>query len=303
MRAQDVLPDDVNEVEVGGITVRKGSVGAFLANARVLQDLTASTEARTAAVGHIEALAPALRALGLFDVLEVRDPQLRALVALPAPAPSAPAPGPGRTDAPDLNALYAPPSEMIQKAVLDRLIGFHESYLKAATFFCLATGSGQGLDASPRGGPPGFVHVLDAHTVAFADWPGNNRIESLRNLERDDRVGMLFIFPGLEVFLRINGRGRVSTAPELLAELAEQGRTPKAATVVAITEVLMHCGKAVNCARLWAPASQVDRTALPTVGQMLSELTRLGGATAPIGDEQVGQINAHYDHEVRHALY
>lgn len=296
MRAQDVLPDHVNEVEVGGITVRKGSVGAFLANARVLQDPTAPAAARAAAAGDIQALAPALRALGLFEVLEVRDPHLRALVAPPAA-------GPGRPDAPDLDALYSPPSEMIQKAVLDRLIGFHESYLKAATFFCLATGSGEGLDASARGGPPGFVHVLDAHTVAFADWPGNNRIESLRNLERDDRVGMLFIFPGLEVFLRINGHGRVSTAPELLAELAEQGRTPKAATVVAITEVLMHCGKAVNRARLWAPASQVDRTALPTVGQMLAELTRLGGATAPIGDEQVGQINANYDHEVRHALY
>lgn len=296
MRAQDVLPDHVNEVEVGGVTVRKGSVGAFLANARVLQDPCASAGARAAAAGDIEALAPALRALGLFDVLEVRDPQLRALVAGP-PANAA------RAEAPDLDALYAPPSEMIQKAVLDRLIGFHEQYLKAATFFCLATGSVQGLDASPRGGPPGFVHVLDAHTVAFADWPGNNRIESLRNLERDDRVGMLFIFPGLEVFLRINGHGRVSTAPELLAELAEQGRTPKTATVVAITEVLMHCGKAVNRARLWAPASLVDRHSLPTVGQMLAEFTRLGGATTQIGDEQVGQINAHYDHEVRHALY
>lgn len=296
MRAQDVLPDHVNEVEVGGVTVRKGSVGAFLANAQVLQDPAASAQARAAAADDIGALAPALRALGLFDVFEVRDPQLRALVERPVPEPVA-------AEAPDLDALYSPPSEMIQKAVLDRLIGSHESYLKAATFFCLATGSGQGLDASPRGGPPGFVHVLDAHTVAFADWPGNNRIESLRNLERDDRVGMLFIFPGLEVFLRINGHARVSTAPELLAELAEQGRTPKTATVVAITEVLMHCGKAVNRAKLWAPASQVDRASLPTIGQMLAELTRLGGATTQIGDEQVGQINAHYDHEVRHALY
>ncbi|WP_409362577.1 MSMEG_1061 family FMN-dependent PPOX-type flavoprotein [Acidovorax soli] len=219
---------------------------------------------------------------------------MRALVAQPAPA---------RADAADLDALYAPPSEMIQKAVLDRLIGFHEQYLKAATFFCLATGSGQGLDASPRGGPPGFVRVLDAHTLAFADWPGNNRIESLRNLQHDDRVGMLFLFPGLEVFLRINGQARVSTAPELLAELAEQGRTPKTATVVAISEVLMHCGKAVNRARLWAPTSQVNRKALPTVGQMLAELTRLGDAGAQVSEEQVGQIDAHYDHEVRHALY
>lgn len=294
MRAQDVLPDHVNEVEAGGVTVRKGSVGAFLANARVLQDPATPAGERDAARRDIEALAPGLRALGLFDVLEVRDPQLRALVAQPAPA---------RADAADLDALYAPPSEVIQKAVLDRLIGFHEEYLKAATFFCLATGSGQGLDASPRGGPPGFVRVLDAHTLAFADWPGNNRIESLRNLQHDVRVGMLFLFPGLEVFLRINGQARVSTAPELLAELAEQGRTPKTATVVAISEVLMHCGKAVNRARLWAPTSQVDRKALPTVGRMLAELTRLGDAGAQVSEEQVGQIDAHYDHEVRHALY
>jgi hypothetical protein len=95
----------------------------------------------------------------------------------------------------------------------------------------------------------------------------------------------------------------VSTAPELLAELAEQGRTPRTATVVAITEVLMHCGKAVNRARLWAGASQLDRHALPTVGQMLAELTRLADPATPMGEEQIGQIDVHYDHEVRHALY
>src|SRR6218665_1030073 len=137
-------------------------------------------------------------------------------------------------DLPDRDPLYAPPAERIQKAVLDRLVGFHEAYLKAATFFCLATGSERGLDVSPRGGPPGFVHVLDAHTVAFADWPGNNRIESLRNLQQDDRLGMVFLFPGLEIFLRINGHGRVSTDTGLLAELREGERTPKAATVVRI---------------------------------------------------------------------
>ncbi|MDT1853164.1 pyridoxamine 5'-phosphate oxidase family protein, partial [Acinetobacter baumannii] len=80
--------------------------------------------------------------------------------------------------------------------------------------FCLATSGDNGLDASPRGGPPGFVRVLDPHTVAFADWPGNNRIESMRNLAQDERVGMLFLFPGLDVFLRINGIARVSAWPE-----------------------------------------------------------------------------------------
>jgi len=204
---------------------------------------------------------------------------------------------------PDLDALYSPPSEMIQKAVLDRLVDFHEAYLKQATFFCLATGSAQGLDASPRGGPPGFVHVLDQHTLAFADWPGNNRIESMRNLARDDRLGMLFIFPGLEIFLRINGRGRVSTDAELLAQLAEGRRVPKTATIVQVEEVILHCGKAVNRARLWADSSRLDRSALPTVGMVMASLAKLENPQADMGAAQIGQIDAHYEQVVRNELY
>lgn len=207
------------------------------------------------------------------------------------------------TDRPDLDALYSPPSEMIQKAVLDRLVDFHVDYLEVATFFCLATGSERGLDASPRGGPPGFVHVLDPHTVAFADWPGNNRIESMRNLQRDERVGMMFLFPGLEIFLRINGRGRVSTEDALLTRLREGARTPKTATVVRIEEVLLHCGKAINRAGLWKDSARLDRQALPTVGRMMAALARLGNAPAEMDDAQVQQIDAHYDHAVRHDLY
>ncbi|WAC75383.1 pyridoxamine 5'-phosphate oxidase family protein [Roseateles sp. SL47] len=204
---------------------------------------------------------------------------------------------------PDLDALYDPPAERIQKAVLPHLVGSHIEYLKAATFFCLATGSKRGLDASPRGGPPGFVRVLDSRTVTYADWPGNNRIESLRNLESDDRLGMLFLFPGLEIFMRINGRGRISTEPSLLATLKEGERMPKTATVVSIDEVLMHCGKAVNRAKLWQDDSRIDRHALPTVGQMLAELTQHGDPQAGMSDEQIGQANAQYQHRVRNDLY
>lgn len=129
-----------------------------------------------------------------------------------------------------LDALHAVPSPMIQKAVTKCLTEYHRAYLQIATFFCLATGrEDAGLDASPRGGPPGFVRMLDASTLVFADWPGNNRIESLRNLQHDDRVAMLFLFPGLEVFMRVNGRSSLSTAPELLAALAEGAKRPKAA--------------------------------------------------------------------------
>lgn len=203
----------------------------------------------------------------------------------------------------DLDALYAPPSEMIQRAVMDRLLDFHREYLSVATFFCLATGSDKGLDASPRGGPPGFVHVLDERTVAYADSPGNNRIESLRNLVRDDRMGMLFIFPGLELFMRINGRGTVSTDPALLARLGEGGKTPGTATVVAIDEVLLHCGKAINRARLWQPESQLDRARLPTVGQMIARFSKMADPQADMDAAQVAQVNGHYDHAVRNDLY
>ena len=203
----------------------------------------------------------------------------------------------------DLDALYAQPSEMIQKAVLDRLVDFHLEYLQAATFFCLATGSDNGLDASPRGGPPGFVHALDERTVAFADWPGNNRIESLRNLELDERLGMCFIFPGLEIFMRINGRGAISTDAALLERLREGERMPKTATVVRIDQVLLHCGKAINRAKLWNESSHIDRNALPSVGKMIAAFGKLDNPQADMPEAQVEQITQHYDHSVRHDLY
>lgn len=204
---------------------------------------------------------------------------------------------------PDLGALYAPPAERIQKAVLDHLVDFHADYLKAATFFCLATAGPGGLDASPRGGPPGFVHMLDRHTVAFADWPGNNRIESMYNLQSDNRVGMLFLFPGLDLFMRINGHARVVTDAGLLDALQEGGKTPKAATVVLVDEVLLHCGKAINRAGLWHGDAQLARDALPTVGAMLAALTKMTDASAEVSAEQVEEVNAHYAHEVKHNLY
>lgn len=203
----------------------------------------------------------------------------------------------------DLDTLYDLPSERIQKAVTDRLHAFHEVYLKAATFFCLATGSEHGLDASPCGGRPGFVQVLDERHVVFADWPGNNRIESLRNLQHDERLGMVFLFPGLELFLRINGRGRICTDRRLLEQLKEGERVPKAATVVAIDEVLFHCGKAINRARLWHPESRLDAAALPSVGSVMAELSRLADARATMDAAQIAEVDAHYAQAVRQDLY
>ena len=185
---------------------------------------------------------------------------------------------------------------MIQKAVTRELTDFHRAYLREASFFCLATGSDHGLDATPRGGPAGFVRVLDERSVAFAEWPGNNRIASLRNLLQDDRAALLFLFPGLDVFLRINGHAHISREPALLADLAEGQRQPKCAIVVAVEEVLFHCGKAINRAKLWDPAGRIDRKTLPSVGTMLAALSELK-------DVSPDALDAHYDEAVKTDLY
>lgn len=196
----------------------------------------------------------------------------------------------------DLDRLYARPSDAIQRAVLPRLVPFHETYIARATFFCLASGRKQGLDASPRGGPPGFVKVIDSHHVAFADWPGNNRIETMRNLVADDRLAMLFLFPGLEVFLRINGRGRISTATDLLAGLKETQKTPKAAILVSVEQVLFHCGKAINRARLWDAGSRVHRSSVPSLGRM--KVALMGGSPA-----EADAVDAQYYQSITNDLY
>lgn len=196
----------------------------------------------------------------------------------------------------DLDSLFGPPAEPVIRAIKTRLSDFHRAYLAQARFFVLASGNGDGLDASPRGGSPGLVHVLDDRRVCFADWPGNNRIESLRNLLARPQVGMLFLFPGLDIFMRINGRAFATDDAATRAALAEGGRVPRIAIVVDIDEVLFHCGRAVNRAALWEEGSRIDRKVMPSPGVMMKEL-------AAIEDIAPGTIDAEYDRGMTHDLY
>jgi uncharacterized protein len=196
----------------------------------------------------------------------------------------------------ELDELYARPSENILKAIAHRLHAHHRAYLAKATFFSFATVRDAGLDVTPRGGPPGFVRVIDDQTIAFGDWPGNNRIESMRNLVHDNRVAMVFIFPGLEIFLRINGTARISTDKDLLSNVAEGGRLPKTAIVVSIKELIFHCGKAINRAGLWKAESKIDRKELPSVGVIMRDL-------AGTPSDSVAAVDEHYDKGVKNDLY
>jgi len=150
----------------------------------------------------------------------------------------------------------------------DHITPQYRKLIEAAPFAVLATcaPAPEGLDCSPRGDPPGFVRVIDAHTLLVPDRRGNNRIDSLRNLVRDPRISLLFLIPGVGETMRVNGRAVISTDPKLTETFVVNGKTPK-------------CTKAIIRSKLWDPASLVDRKTLPTPGSILAELTdgKMGG--------------------------
>jgi PPOX class probable FMN-dependent enzyme len=155
----------------------------------------------------------------------------------------------------------------------------YRKLIEAAPFVVLATNGPEGLDCSPRGDPPGFVRVVDEHTLLIPDRRGNNRIDSLRNLVRDPRIALLFLIPGVGETMRIIGRAKLSTDPKLTETFAINGRVPKCVLEVTVEKAYFQCTKAIIRSKLWDPASKVDRKTLPTPGSILAELTdgKMGG--------------------------
>ena len=155
----------------------------------------------------------------------------------------------------------------------------YRKLIEAAPFVVLATSGPEGLDCSPRGDPPGFVRVLDEHTLVIPDRRGNNRIDSLRNLVRDPRVALLFLIPGVGETMRVTGRARISTDPKLTESFVINGKAPKCVLVVTVETAYFQCTKAIIRSKLWDPKSIVDRKTLPTPGSIIAELTggKMGG--------------------------
>lgn len=170
----------------------------------------------------------------------------------------------------ELRALYGTPSGLSVVKELDHVDPYCRRFIELSPFLCLGTSSPDGKqDVSPRGDMPGFVQVLDARTLAIPDRPGNNRLDSLGNLTAHPEVGLLFLVPGFDETLRINGVASLSTDPALLASMAVNGKAPKAAIKVAVREVYFHCGKAIKRSKLWDPATQVKRSELPSLARMI----------------------------------
>lgn len=152
-------------------------------------------------------------------------------------------------------------------------IGPHDrSFIAHAPFVVISTSDANGrCDASPKGGPPGFVTVLDDGRVAIPDLSGNNRLDSMLNVLDNPRVALLFMVPGLEETLRVNGVASLSTDPAVLAACAIGDAVPKVAFTVDAEEVYIHCGKALRRSGLWDPQAWPDTTEMPTVAEMLRD--------------------------------
>ncbi|HMA15724.1 MAG TPA: pyridoxamine 5'-phosphate oxidase family protein [Kiloniellaceae bacterium] len=183
------------------------------------------------------------------------------------------------TSVEELESLYGQPGEASLVKEADRITPQYRRLIEASPFMALATAGPEGLDCSPRGELGGVAHVEDEKTLMLPDRRGNNRIDSLRNVLRDPRVGLLFLIPGSGTTLRVNGRARISADPALLQRFSVDGKPPRSVLVIAVEAVYFQCSRAVLRAELWNPAHHLDPKALPTPGQILAELSeaRVGG--------------------------
>jgi len=178
-----------------------------------------------------------------------------------------------------LEAIYGAPSGAAVVKEIDHINAHYRAFIEAAPFFAMATSGPGGLDCTPRGDPPGFVRVNDETTLLIPDRRGNNRIDSLRNLIADPRISLLFLIPGCQETIRVNGRAVISIAPELCESFVFAGKVPRSVIVITVERVYYQCAKAIVRSRLWDPAARIDRSTLPTPGTVLAAISNgaLGG--------------------------
>jgi PPOX class probable FMN-dependent enzyme len=174
------------------------------------------------------------------------------------------------TSVEELRALFPPPSARAVTKQLDRIDDRCRAWLAQCPFVAVGTTNPDGTgDVSPKGGAPGFIHVLDDHHLAWGELPGNNRLDGYANLVRDPRIGLLFMIPGIGEMLRVNGTAWVSTAPALLEATAPDGVLPTVALVVEVAEAFIHCAKAARRSGLWDPERWPDPSSVPGAAAML----------------------------------
>jgi uncharacterized protein len=168
-----------------------------------------------------------------------------------------------------LRTLYRQPSDLVVAKKFERLDAASASFVRRSPFALVATESDTGVDVSPRGGRPGFVKLLDDRRLVVPDLPGNNLLDTITNVIRTGRIGMLFLVPGKDETVRVNGRASVTTTPELCDLFVDEMRRPTAVIGVDIDEVFVHCAKAFRRSTLWDPSTWAALADAPDASDML----------------------------------
>ena len=173
----------------------------------------------------------------------------------------------------ELRELIGMPSEVVVSKIVDHLNPLTRRFIEASPFLCVATSAPDGrCDVSPRGDPAGFVRILDDRTLLIPDRPGNRIADTLRNILANPHVGLVFLIPGVGDSFRVNGRASVIDDPELLAASAIDGRAPRLGILIEIEEAYTQCSKALIRSDLWNPEHHIDRSELPSSGEILRSL-------------------------------
>ncbi|MGH9270403.1 MAG: MSMEG_1061 family FMN-dependent PPOX-type flavoprotein [Ilumatobacteraceae bacterium] len=196
----------------------------------------------------------------------------------------------------DLRSIYRPPGRGPVEKVIDQLDQHCAEFIAKSPFFVLSTADADGVcDGSPKGGHPGFVQVLDERTLAWADLSGNNRLDSFQNLTTNTHVALLFLIPGLDETLRVNGTAELVVDHELGDRLATDGRPAKVAVVVTVAEAYIHCAKALRRGALWSTESWLDAEQLPSAACIIKDHLRI--------DADLEVIQKARDHELETSLW
>ncbi len=204
------------------------------------------------------------------------------------------------TDEQALRDLFQPTHTLAALKCMDSLDRHARAFIERSPFLCLGTQNSDGrADVSPRGDPSGFVKILDQHTLAIPDRPGNNRLDSLANIIANPSVGLLFLIPGFDETLRVNGQASLVTDPHILESMSVNDRMPRLAIVVRVSEVFLHCAKAFRRSHLWDPVHFRKRGEMPSLMNILLDQT----TGAPTDDADMRRRDDDLEEDYRQSMY
>lgn len=199
-----------------------------------------------------------------------------------------------------LRDMFPATHDLALQKCQDRLDKHAQDFIRRSPFVCLGTQNMVGkADVSPRGDPPGFVKILDPFTLAIPDRPGNNRLDSLANIIANPCVGLLFVIPGFDDTLRVNGQATLVNDPDLLESMSVRERTPKIAVLLRVQSVFMHCAKAFRRSHLWNPDHHQDRAEMPSLVNIILDQTK----GAPDDAVELRKLDDDLEREYEKTLY